>query len=170
MRHTKIVATVGPASHTPDVLAALVEAGVDVFRLNFSHGTHESHREVYERIRTAASAAGRIVAIMQDLSGPKIRTTAVEGGGALDLAAGSELRIRAGEDPGRPGLVFTPYAELYHHESATRGRETTPDKAARFDREIAQMKSRWGDALLRDPYYSPHLTLDFEDFSIGVRA
>lgn len=66
--------------------------------------------------------------------------------------------------------VFTPHAELYHHESATRGHDTSPEKAARFQDEFARMQSRWGDALLRDPYYSPHLTLDFEDFSIGLRA
>jgi pyruvate kinase len=112
MRRTKIVATLGPASNSPETLCQLIESGVDVFRLNFSHGTHEAHAEVYHRVRAAASKAGRIVAVMQDLSGPKIRTTALEGGTPLTLTDGSELRIRGGEDIGRPGLVFTPYAEL----------------------------------------------------------
>ena len=112
MRRTKIVATIGPASHSPEMLAQLIESGVDVFRLNFSHGTHDAHAEVYARVRAAAAKAGRIVAVMQDLSGPKIRTTALEGGTPITLADGSELRIRGGEDIGRPGLVFTPYAEL----------------------------------------------------------
>ena len=112
VRHTKIVATIGPASQSADVLAALIAAGVDVFRLNFSHGTHDSHREVYQRIRKAAGTAGRIIAVMQDLSGPKIRTTALEGGRTLDLADGAELRIRGGDEPGRAGLIFTPYREL----------------------------------------------------------
>jgi len=112
MRRTKIVATLGPASQNPDVIAALIAGGVDVFRLNFSHGTHEDHAELYRRVRSAAEQAGRIVAIMQDLSGPKIRTTALEGGGPLALVEGGELRIRAGEGPGRPGLIFTPYAAL----------------------------------------------------------
>lgn len=112
MRRTKIVATLGPASSSPDVLARLIDSGVNVFRLNFSHGTHESHAEVFARVRQAAAASGRIIAVMQDLSGPKIRTTMLQGGTPLALADGSELRIRGGDEAGRAGLVFTPYAEL----------------------------------------------------------
>ena len=112
VRRTKIVATLGPASNSPEMIAALVRAGVDVFRLNFSHGTHESHAESYRRVREAAARAGCIVAVMQDLSGPKIRTTSLEGGRPIELAEGGELRIRGGEDTGRTGLIFTPYAEL----------------------------------------------------------
>lgn len=63
--------------------------------------------------------------------------------------------------------VWTPYAELYHHESATRGYEDTPEKQARFSREIDYMKSRWGNELLNDPAYNPNLTLDREDFSFA---
>jgi pyruvate kinase len=112
MRRTKIVATLGPASNSPEMIARLIESGVNVFRLNFSHGNHEGHAEVYHRVRAAAAEAGCIVAVMADLSGPKIRTTALEGGGPITLANGSELRIRGGEGIGGPGLVFTPYAEL----------------------------------------------------------
>ena len=112
MRRTKIVATLGPATSSPESIAALIGAGVDVFRLNFSHGTHDTHAEVYARIRAAAERSGRLVAVMQDLSGPKIRTTALEGGGPITLAEGHELRIRGGDGVGRPGLIFTPYAEL----------------------------------------------------------
>jgi len=112
MRRTKIVATLGPASQQPEAIAALIDAGVDVFRLNFSHGSHASHAEVYARVRTAAEQAERIVAIMQDLSGPKIRTTTLEGGVPLLLTEGSELRIRGGEAAGRAGVVYTPYAQL----------------------------------------------------------
>lgn len=112
VRHTKIVATLGPASQGPDVLNALVTAGVDVFRLNFSHGSHESHQATYHLVREAADRAGRVVAVMQDLSGPKIRTTGLEGGRPILLAEGSELRIRGGEDIGRAGIVYTPYREL----------------------------------------------------------
>ena len=71
-----------------------------------------TRRGLPPRSATAAADAGRIVAIMQDLSGPKIRTTGLEGGGPLTLVEGAELRIRAGETAGREGLVFTPYAEL----------------------------------------------------------
>src|ERR671917_1155016 len=73
MRRTKIVATIGPASRDPEVLVRLVEAGMDVARLNFSHGSAEEHHETAERVREAANRAGRQVAILQDLPGPKLR-------------------------------------------------------------------------------------------------
>jgi len=63
-------------------------------------------------------------------------------------------------------IVWTPYAELYHHESMSRGYEDTPEKQERFRREIAYMKERWGHILLKDPYYNPNLTLDSEDFRL----
>jgi O-antigen biosynthesis protein len=63
--------------------------------------------------------------------------------------------------------VWTPYAELYHHESATRGDEVDPQRRAQFLTEIAYMQQRWGDVLSRDPAYSPNLTLDYEDFSLA---
>ena len=119
MRRTKIVATLGPASHDSDAIGLLLAAGVDMFRLNFSHGTRESHREVYHRIREAAERAGCIVSVMQDLSGPKIRTTTLEAGGPITLVNGGELRIRGGDLTGRPGLVYTPYLPLV--ESARPG-------------------------------------------------
>src|SRR3954452_19224628 len=72
-RRTKIVATIGPASRNPEVLARMVEAGMDVARLNFSHGTAEEHAETARLVRDAAGRAGRQVAILQDLPGPKLR-------------------------------------------------------------------------------------------------
>jgi pyruvate kinase len=111
VRQTKIIATIGPASEGRDVIRALVDAGVDVFRLNFSHGTHASHGATIERIRTAAASAGRTVAILQDLSGPKIRTGRLAGG-PLTLAAGDRLSIDVGDGPGEPGRITTTYAEL----------------------------------------------------------
>lgn len=112
MRRTKIVATLGPASDSPEGIASLIESGVDVFRLNFSHSTQEKHAEVYRRVREAAERSGRNVAVMQDLGGPKIRTTQLEGGQALLLRDGTELRIRGGDVPGHEGVVYTPYVEL----------------------------------------------------------
>ena len=111
MRQTKIIATIGPASESADVIRALVDAGVDVFRLNFSHGTHASHGATIERIRTAAAASGRPVAILQDLSGPKIRTGRLSGG-PLTLRAGEQLVVEVGDDAGGPGRITTTYAEL----------------------------------------------------------
>src|SRR3954462_12888796 len=71
MRRTKIVATIGPASRDPEVLVRMVEAGMDVARLNFSHGSAEEHAETADRVRAAAGRAARQVAILQDLPGPK---------------------------------------------------------------------------------------------------
>lgn len=111
VRHTKIVATVGPASSSPEKIRQLIDAGVDVFRLNFSHGTHEAHAGVIARIRTASADAGRYVAILQDLSGPKIRTGLLKGG-AIDLAPGSTLTVALGDFAGEPGRISTTYAPL----------------------------------------------------------
>jgi len=65
--------------------------------------------------------------------------------------------------------VWTPLAELIHHESVSRGRDLSPAKSRRFAGEFATMQQRWGRELLDDPYYSPHLTYDREDFSLRVR-
>jgi O-antigen biosynthesis protein len=63
--------------------------------------------------------------------------------------------------------LFTPHAELLHHESASRGHENTPEKVRRFQSEIETIKARWGDRLLRDPAYNPNLTLDAEDWGLA---
>ena len=112
MRHTKIIATVGPASTDSEVLDALIAAGVDVMRLNFSHGTQAQHAGAFDRIRAAAARADRHVAILQDLSGPKIRTGGLEGGKAIPLQKGDSLVIAIGDEIGRPGRVSTTYGEL----------------------------------------------------------
>ncbi len=83
LRRTKIVATLGPASSTPEVVRELVGAGMDVARLNFSHGTHDEHRELIQVVRREAESAGRPIAVLQDLQGPKIRVGEVMGGGVL---------------------------------------------------------------------------------------
>lgn len=98
---TKIVATVGPASRSAEKLAELVEAGVDVFRLNFSHGSHEEHSEVYERIRDLEVRKGRPIAVLQDLGGPKLRVGPVPGG-SVECRIGEEFTMvgeRTSEDP-----------------------------------------------------------------------
>jgi pyruvate kinase len=89
-RRTKIVATIGPASSDPEVLTRMIEAGMDVARLNFSHGTAEQHAETAQRVRTAAGRVGRPVAIMQDLPGPKLRIGPLRDGTA-DLGIGDKL-------------------------------------------------------------------------------
>ena len=97
MRRTKIVCTIGPASSTADELDRLVRAGMDVARLNFSHGTHAEHAEVVRRIRHGESRWGRPIAILQDLQGPKIRlgTFGPAGGARFDLEAGKPFTLSA---------------------------------------------------------------------------
>jgi pyruvate kinase len=112
MRHTKIIATVGPASNSDAVLDALIAAGTDIFRLNFSHGTHDSHRAAFGRVRAAADRAHREVAILQDLGGPKIRTGKLEGGQPFAVAADDRLAIATGDFVGGPGRVSTTFAGL----------------------------------------------------------
>ncbi len=96
-RRTKIVATIGPASRELETLKRMIEAGMDVARLNFSHGTREIHAENAERIRHAAGAAGRQVAILQDLPGPKIRIGALKDDLA-ELKPGEQLVLVCGSD------------------------------------------------------------------------
>ena len=95
MRRTKIVATIGPASRDPEVLVRMVEAGLDVARLNFSHGTEEDHAETARAVRDAASRAGRPVAILQDLPGPKLRIGSVRDG-LVKLKPGEQLTLACG--------------------------------------------------------------------------
>jgi pyruvate kinase len=95
MRRTKIVATIGPASREPEVLARMVEAGMDVARLNYSHGSLEEHAETAARVRAAAARVGRPVAILQDLPGPKLRIGALREGIA-ELTPGETLTFECG--------------------------------------------------------------------------
>jgi pyruvate kinase len=98
-RRTKIVATIGPASNDPETLARMVEAGMDVARLNFSHGNAEQHAEIARRVREAAGRAGRPVAILQDLPGPKLRIGPLEDDIA-ELKPGDVVTFACGDDGG----------------------------------------------------------------------
>ena len=112
MRHTKIIATVGPASDSASTLDALIAAGTDIFRLNFSHGTHETQAATFARVRAASKRACCEVAILQDLGGPKIRTGRLEGGKAITLAPGDTLTIATGDLVGGPGRLYTTFDGL----------------------------------------------------------
>ncbi|HEY4915703.1 MAG TPA: pyruvate kinase, partial [Solirubrobacteraceae bacterium] len=101
MRRTKIVATIGPASREPEVLRRMVEAGMDVARLNYSHGTLDEHAETARRVRDAAGRVGRPVAILQDLPGPKLRIGPLSEG-VVELTPGETLTFSCGDDE-RPG-------------------------------------------------------------------
>jgi pyruvate kinase len=112
MRSTKIVCTIGPASHTEDRLAALIEAGMNVARLNFSHGTHEEHAATIGCIRRVANRLGKPVAILQDLQGPKIRTGTLAGGEPVELKEDSEFTITTRDVVGDARECSTTYTGL----------------------------------------------------------
>jgi pyruvate kinase len=111
LRRTKIVATLGPASSSPEVLRALLRAGVDVARLNFSHGTHEGHQRVIENVRQVCAELGRSIALLGDLCGPKIRVGLFAGGGAL-LREGQRTTITTEAETGTADLIPSQYAPL----------------------------------------------------------
>jgi pyruvate kinase len=111
MIQTKIIATIGPASDSPEMLARLLDSGVDVFRLNFSHGTLEQHARTFDRIRSACAERGSNAAIMADLCGPKIRIDPVENDG-FKIAEGDSIDIVAGHIPGTPRAVSTNRPEI----------------------------------------------------------
>ncbi|HSP01825.1 MAG TPA: pyruvate kinase, partial [Thioalkalivibrio sp.] len=94
MRRTKIVATLGPATDSPAVLEKLVRAGVDVVRINFSHGKADEHRRRVEMIRKAADSVGRVVGVLGDLQGPKIRIARFAEGG-VELNEGDAFVLDA---------------------------------------------------------------------------
>src|SRR5579884_98310 len=113
MRRTKIVATIGPASRDPRTLVAMVEAGMDVARLNYSHGTLEEHAETVRRVRDAAGEVGRPVAILQDLPGPKLRIGPLRDD-VVELTTGEHLTIVSddGEQPGDAHRMSVSWAGL----------------------------------------------------------
>src|SRR5262245_47249652 len=108
---TKIVATIGPASRSPEVLRRLIEAGVDVFRLNFSHGTHDEHSAVVGDIRSISNQMGRHVAILQDLCGPKMRLGPIPDD-LVDCKIGDEFALVAQDVSTNPRELTCTYRDL----------------------------------------------------------
>lgn len=112
-RNAKIVATLGPASAHRETIAALVRAGADVFRLNFSHGTHDDHKQRLELIRSIESDVGRPIGVLLDLQGPKLRVGAFEEG-AVDLDEGAAFRLDMEIDRcGDASRVSLPHPEIF---------------------------------------------------------
>src|SRR5262245_17012834 len=103
-RRTKIVATVGPSSAGPAVLEALIRAGVNVFRLNMSHGDHSGHEKAYSAIREAARSSGIDVGVLADLCGPKIRCGLFEGGRA-EIQTGATITVTTRDVIGNSQLI-----------------------------------------------------------------
>jgi pyruvate kinase len=110
-RNVKIVATLGPASSTPDRIRALVEAGADVFRLNFSHGSHDDHLARIHAVRALEQQSGRPIGLLADLQGPKLRIGAFRDG-AVDLLPGQNFRLDMEGTPGDASGVSLPHPEV----------------------------------------------------------
>jgi len=111
-RHAKIVATLGPASSTEDRIRALFLAGADVFRLNFSHGTHEQHRQMLETIRKVEREVGRPIGVLADMQGPKLRVGTFADG-PVALAAGAPFRLDLSDRPGDATRAHLPHPEIF---------------------------------------------------------
>jgi pyruvate kinase len=111
MRRAKIICTLGPSSSDPGVIRQLIESGMDVARLNFSHGSHESHRATFEAVRHVSKAVGRPVAVMQDLQGPRIRLGRIRDGGQ-ELARGARFELVPSDVLGDRERASTTYAHL----------------------------------------------------------
>ena len=111
LRRTKIVATVGPKNSSDETLEALILAGVNTFRLNFSHGDHASHAEMFARIRNISKRLNVHVAILADLCGPKIRVGHFEEG-FITLTPDAEVTVTVRKVKGRPGLIPSEYEAL----------------------------------------------------------
>jgi pyruvate kinase len=110
-RQTKIVATLGPASSDIDVIRALFVAGVDTFRLNFSHGSHDDHAARYNTIRAVEKEFGRPVGILADMQGPKLRLGKFENG-SVDVAPGHLITLDSDPTPGNASRVHMPHPEI----------------------------------------------------------
>ena len=112
LRRAKIVCTIGPASNSEPSLRMLMQAGMDVARLNFSHGSHDDHARVIEILRRTATSEGRTICILQDLQGPKIRTGALKGHQPVKLQVGARVTITTREVEGTADLISTTFQGL----------------------------------------------------------
>ncbi|MEX2054676.1 MAG: pyruvate kinase, partial [Candidatus Andersenbacteria bacterium] len=110
---TKIVCTIGPASSSLPVLEKMITAGMDVARINFSHGSYDSNLELVEKVRTAAANVGKPIAILQDLQGPKIRVGKLPDEG-IELIPGQPATLQAGVMSAGQGTIPVPYDRLAH--------------------------------------------------------
>jgi pyruvate kinase len=111
-RRAKIICTLGPSCNTEATIRGLLQVGMDVARLNFSHGSHEDHAMCIEVLRRAAAAEGRTICVLQDLQGPKIRTGRLKAGGPVTLQAGSVVTITTRDIEGTSEVISTSFKSL----------------------------------------------------------
>ena len=179
-KKSKIVATVGPASNSEEILLKLVKAGANVFRLNFSHGTHEMHMDVINIIRKINKEKGLNISMLQDLQGPKIRIGEVEEGAVLNPGDILTVNIEK-EDMGTSQLVGTTYkglvndvniGELILIDDGKLQLEVVAIRAKEIDAKAVyggELKSRKGINLPNTKVSAPSLTpKDIEDLEFGL--
>lgn len=135
---TKIVATIGPASSSQGTLEQMIRAGLDVVRINFSHGSYDSNLELLEKVRAASRSVGRPVAVLQDLQGPKIRVGVLPEEG-LELIEGNMVTLEAGVTSTAAGVIPVPYDRLAH--DVKRGDRILLDDGNR-ELEVLDVKGR----------------------------
>src|SRR4051812_49627541 len=111
-RNAKIVATLGPSSSSPEMIRALFEAGADVFRFNFSHGSHEEHQQRYDTVRAIEHETGRPIAVLADLQGPKLRVGRLADG-PIALEEGERVRFDLNPEPGTRDRIPLPHPEVF---------------------------------------------------------
>jgi len=143
MRKTKIVCTIGPASESREMLKKLILAGMNVARLNFSHGTYKAHKKVILAIRSLSERLGRPVALLQDLQGPKIRTGKFEGG-SVELKAREEWVVTPRKTVGKQGIIHVSYPRIA--EELTKGQQIL---LADGDMELEVMSRKGSELLCR---------------------
>ena len=141
-RRAKIVCTLGPATSSRDQVAALVAAGLDVARLNMSHGDHDAHHAAYDAVRAAGDAGGRSVGVLVDLQGPKIRLGRFASG-PVTLAAGQEFTITGADVPGDQGEVSVSYRGLAGDVHSARRTARRRPRAALSPGRQARSERRW---------------------------
>jgi pyruvate kinase len=153
MRRTKIVATLGPASSSPEVLGDMIDAGLDMARLNCSHGSVDEHAERCKLVRDVAASKGRNVAVLADLPGPKIRTTTM--GAGIQFVDGDLLELRSGSEPSVPGRIFSDYPTLANDlvagDSVTLGDGGVDLRVDRVEGEVVFVKVMNGGHLQARP-------------------
>lgn len=132
MRNAKILATLGPASNTEPIIRTMLEAGVNAVRINMSHGTHSEHEQTIANARAAARSLDRPLAILVDLSGPKIRTSTLTGGEPVMLTEGSRFTLTTKKTEGTSEIVSTNFSEL--------PRVVTPDSMILLDDGALKLK------------------------------
>ncbi|HVF02452.1 MAG TPA: pyruvate kinase [Rubrobacteraceae bacterium] len=165
-RRTKIVATLGPATSTEEAIQDVVRFGVDVTRLNFSHGEHEGHLKNTRLVREAAKSADRNVAVMQDIQGPKIRTGEVVG--ETELVSGNRVAIAPGDFLGDASRLATPYKQIVQDVEA--GHRILIDDGLLELRVEEVRDDEIVCAVVTGGPISSHKGLNFPDSSLSIKG